>query len=142
MSSPNQTPHPPKRPSSVTILVVVVLIFTSQNILRLEAALRTQQFLVSLPLQVPVAYLVGTGGAWAVIGLFTAAGLFAMRRWAFVILPYVVGSYTAFYWFDRLVISNRFIITTRWPFSLGMTVLLLAFTYWTWRKSRFPASGA
>jgi hypothetical protein len=121
---------PQRRPFTVTILIVVVLIFTSLNILRMHTAIRDRDFLTSLPMTVPVLYYVITGAVWGGIGVALAFGLFGGRKWSSSLAKFVTLLYTAYYWLDRLVIADRFSITSRWQFVTGLTILLAVSVFW------------
>jgi hypothetical protein len=130
-SSPsNRNSHSPQRPFSVTFLIVLVLIFTSLNILRMITAIRLWDFLASFSKDVPTLYLVISGAVWSGVGIITATGLFSGKKWALFATRIAVILYSAYYWFDRLVVADRSIIAHRWHFALGLTSLLLVFTIW------------
>jgi hypothetical protein len=124
-----QTP-PQRRPFAVTILIVVVLIFTFLNILRMLTAIRDQDFLTTLPMSVPVIYYVITGAVWGGIGVALAYGLFGGRKWSSSLAQVITFMYATYYWLDRLVIADRFSITSRWRFVTGLTILLAIFVFW------------
>jgi hypothetical protein len=107
-----------------------VLIFTSLNILRMITAIRLWDFLVSFSKDVPTLYLVISGAVWSGVGIITATGLFAEKKWALPATRIAVVLYTVYYWFDRLVVADRFVIAHRWQFALGLTLLLLVFAIW------------
>jgi hypothetical protein len=130
-SSPShRNSHSPQRPFGVTLLIVMVLIFTSLNILRMITAIRLWDFLVSFSKDVPTLYLVISGAVWSGVGIITATGLFAEKKWALPATRIAVVLYTVYYWFDRLVVADRFVIAHRWQFALGLTLLLLVFAIW------------
>jgi hypothetical protein len=119
-----------KRPFSVTILIVMVLIFTTLNILRMITAIRLWDFLANLPLDVPAHYLVITGAIWSGIGFLLAVGLFASRKWSLYLAWIAIVLYPIYYWSDRLLIAERHVIAGRWQFASGLTILLLIFAFW------------
>jgi hypothetical protein len=127
-----ETPSPSmKRPFYVTILLVVVLIFTLLNGLRLVAAILDWRTLADLPMRVPVLYFILTGAFWAVTGFFLAVGLFLQRRWSAWLAWVALILYPLYYWIDRLFLAYRSAIANRTGFLVATTLLLSAFTLWT-----------
>jgi hypothetical protein len=131
LQSPFKNPGATHRPIGVTILILVVLIFTSLNALRMITAIRTWDFLVDSPVGVPVIYLVITGAIWMGIGLPLVFGLLTGRKWSPIMVQIAIILYICYYWFDRLLIADRSAIAGRWQFTLGLTIMLLIFTFWT-----------
>ncbi|MCJ7700236.1 MAG: hypothetical protein MUO62_01525 [Anaerolineales bacterium] len=123
-------PKPMKRPFAVTILIVVVLIFTSLNILRMITAIRTWDTLAASPVRVPVIYLVITGAVWGAVGFPLVLGLYTRREWSLYLARGAIGLYVGYYWFDRLFIADRSAIASRWQFILGFTIILGLFLFW------------
>jgi hypothetical protein len=129
---PSSPDHPPssKRPFSVTILAMVVLIFTTLNFLRVFSAIRNWKFLATLPVGIPFAYLAATGLIWTIVGISLAVGLFFGRRWSLRLAKVTWVIYTVYYWLDRLLMAESGAIWVRWPFALGLTAALWIFTFW------------
>jgi hypothetical protein len=139
-STPHSLPsttHPPspttdpKRPFSVTILVILVLIFTSLNALRMITAVRSQEFLTGLTFDIPVGYLTITGALWTLIGLPLLVGLFFGRGWSGPLLKWAAGFYTVYYWIEHLFVTEPEVLTTRWPFTVGLNLTLMILVFWT-----------
>jgi hypothetical protein len=131
-----ENPQAATRPFGVTILIVVVLIFTSLNTLRMITAIRTWDFLVESPVDVPVIYLVITGAIWTGIGFPLVVGLLTRRKWSPSMAQIAIVLYVCYYWLDRLVIADRSAIASGWQFALGSTILLFCFTLWTLIQSK------
>ena len=131
LPSSYDNPQSARRPIGVTILILAVLIFTSLNALRMITAIRTWDFLVDSPVGVPVIYLVITGAIWMGIGLPLVFGLLTGRKWSLIMAQIAVVLYICYYWFDRLLVADRFAIAGRWQFTLGLTILIMSFTFWT-----------
>jgi len=121
----------PRRPFSVTILTLVVLIFTSLNTFRLYTAIRTWEFLTTLQLNVPRFYFVVAGSIWGVVGFILIIGFLTKKSWTLKVGRAVFVLYALYYWFDRLLIAERASIVNRWQFTLGLTFLLLLMAFWT-----------
>lgn len=118
-----------KRPFGVTILIVMVLIFTSLNALQASTAIRLWSFLIEPPVDTPVIYLVATGIIWSVLGIALAVGLYTRRKWSSPLAKTSAPVYAVYYWVDRLLIAERSAIASRWPFAIGLTILLLTLTF-------------
>ena len=118
-----------KRPFTVTILILVVLIFTTLNALRFVSTIDTWTFLSASPVNVPIGYLAVTGAFWALAGSPLALGLFFRRQWSLRLAQILTLLYAVYYWADRLWIAEPNAISIRWPFSLGLTILLLIYTF-------------
>ena len=123
-------PSGKKRPLSATLLTWVVLILTSLGWLRLAAVLGQWSFLASLSPAPPLVYLAISGLVWGVVGALLVWGLFLGRSWAPRFTQISAPLYAAFYWLDRLLIADLSAISSRWPFAVGLTTLLLTFTFW------------
>jgi len=124
-------PQSTKRPLSVTLLAWVVLILASLSWLRLVEVIRRWSFLQSLAPSPPVLYLAITGLIWGLLGTCLVWGLFLGRWWAPRLMQISALGYVTYYWLDRLLIADSSAIASRWPFALGLTITLLAFTFWT-----------
>ena len=125
-----------QRPFAVTLLIAVVLIFTSLNILRVVTALLSRSFLSTLPLQVPVWYFTLTGTIWSVIGIILGLGLITRRKWALSLSIFLTIGYSAFYWVDRLFIIEWALFKSRWQFAFGLTIFIVLFALWTVKSSK------
>lgn len=123
------------RPFGVTLLIAVVLIFTSLNIVRTIAAIQRQSFLHTLDLQVPVSYLAITGAVWGSLGLVLLVGLAARKRWALPLAMILVLGYPLYYWIDRLFIAEWAAFNSRWQFALGLTGLLVIPAVWILKQA-------
>jgi hypothetical protein len=130
---------PSHRPFGVTILILVVLTFTSLNALRMITAIRTGDFLKDAASDVPVVYLVITGAVWLVVGIFFLYGLWARRKWTPTMALTAVTLYTIYYWFDKLLVADTSAIANRWPFALGFTFLIIGLVFWTFTRLKTRA---
>jgi hypothetical protein len=128
--SPIAEEHSPRRPFCVTILALVVLIFTSLNAFRSGTAIHTWDFLTTLQLNVPNIYFVVTGLIWSVVGVLLIFGLLTKKRWSIRLGRAVIILFAVYYWFDRLLIAERVSIISRWQFTLGLTFLLVIIAFW------------
>lgn len=126
--------QPHHRPFIVTVLIVVVLIFTFLNVFRFATAIRSWDFLTTLLPETNLVYLVATGFVWSVFGLILAIGLYARRRWSSSMMRIAGICYAIYYWFDRLFIAENFSVAYRWQFALGLTLLLLIVSFLILRR--------
>lgn len=91
------------RPLRVTILTVFVLSITSWNAIRVYSAIVNWDILREFG--APPAYIMGTGLAWVIAGLWLAYSLWDRKRLAFFSGLALAGFYLAWYWFDRLLMQ-------------------------------------
>jgi hypothetical protein len=126
----------PKRPLSVTLLTWVVLIITVLNWLRLIEVIRRWAFLQSLSPAPPILYLLISGLFWGLVGTALVWGLFLGRSWGPRLMRNIAIFYALYYWMDRLLVANRSAISSRWPFAVSLTIILLATTFWTFSRPK------
>jgi hypothetical protein len=124
----------PRRPFSVTLLAVLVLIITSIHLIRFLQTLNQWDFLSELPGVSPL-YLTGTGLFWTLIGLPLFWWLWRGYPGTPTATLIAALAYTFYVWLDRLFVVDPSVERLNWPFAAGMTVLLLAFTAWTMSRS-------
>jgi hypothetical protein len=108
------------RPISISILAIIILWLAVWNGLRLGEAIffwNTIEAYGTYPL-----YMSISGGIWLVIGLFLTWSLWQGRGWGRVAAILVSAGYTAWYWFDRLVLQEPH---ANWPFVLIANIIFL-----------------
>jgi uncharacterized membrane protein len=125
-----------KRPFVATILIIVVLIFTSLNIIRTITSLQSWSFLESLPLQIPVIYLIISGLIWALLGFFLLISYVLKKKWTLPLSTIMFIGYPTYYWIDRLFISKRTINDHQWRFALALTLLSMILGFWISNDSK------
>jgi hypothetical protein len=125
--------HP--RPFIVTVLIVVVLFFTSLNAFRFVTAIRSWDFLTTLLPVSTLFYLLITGFVWGILGIILAVGLFARRKWSSPFARIAGVSYAIYYWLDRLFIAEKSSVVYRMQFALGLTLALLIYILLVFRAS-------
>jgi hypothetical protein len=123
------------RPLSVTLLIVVVLIFTGLNLLRLILTIQSWNFLASL-LPVSPWYLALTGLVWTFLGCALIWGLWRRLSWAPVATRIVSAIYLLYYWIDRLFVANRWGLEASWPFTLVICLVLFLWILWLLNRRR------
>ena len=107
--------------------------------MQLTAILRGWAFLGSLSPDLPALYLALSGLIWGLVGAFLVWGLFLGRSWAPRLTQVSALLYAGIYWLDRLVIADPSAIASRWPFALGLTLVLLSFTFWVLSRPKVRA---
>lgn len=137
-----------KRPGSVTILALGVLIITTVNITRLVLSIRHWDFLLTWPGVSPL-YMVLTGLIWSLAGVLLLWGLWRAKQWAPRLMRATVLTYALYYWLDQVFLkdhpvsgavgSERALLPVNWPFAAGVTVICLAFTAWTLDRAKVKA---
>jgi hypothetical protein len=108
-----------RRPTSITLLVLLILGLALWNGLRLGQAIffwKTLQEYGASPW-----YIVISGGFWLLGGLALAWGARRGKPWAWAGTIGSMIGYGSWYWFDRLVLQ---VPHANWPFSLAFTILL------------------
>jgi hypothetical protein len=118
------------RPKSVTWLVVGVLSLWIVYLTRLVSTLQQWDYLSTLPLSVPPAYLLATGSIWSILPLPVMWGLLARKRWALKALAGFAGLYGLYYWMERWLVESNPLRTTNWPFTLAATIILFILVFW------------
>jgi len=129
-----------KRPRSVTLLALGVLIITVINLARLALSIRYWGFLSYLSGVSPF-YLAITGLIWTVSGVFLLWGLWRAKIWAPRLMQAAGLTYALYYWLDLIFLKDhpmsgasgaiQVLLPINWQFSAGMTVVCLAYIVWT-----------
>lgn len=143
------TGRPPiKRPWSVTLLALGVLIITVINLVRFVLSLRYWDFLASQPGVSPI-YLALSGLVWSLAGAFLLWGLWVAKIWVPRLAQALALTYALYYWLDLLFLQDHplrgapgtilAVLPTNWPFSLGVTVVGLAFIVWMLGRAKVKA---
>jgi hypothetical protein len=144
------TPHPVrlKRPWSVTLLALGVLIITVINLARFILSLRYWSFLASQPGPSPL-YLVLTGLVWAVAGSLLLWGLWKPATWAPRLMEAEVLTYALYYWLDLLFVRDhpvngapvavRAVLPINWQYSAIVTVICLVYIVWALGRPKVNA---
>ena len=120
------------RPFSVTLLALLVLIFTGWNALRLGAAIAAWQTLAEYGARGGPLYSAVSGAFWQIVGITAFVGIWWGKTWGMKAAIIAAAGYASWYWFDRLVMQFP---RANWPFALVVTIILLSLTLLTLRAS-------
>lgn len=123
-----------KRPHSVTILALGVLIITVFFGVRVNQALRLQDFIQDLAPSVSPAYLVLTGLVFSLAGLPVIFGLWTGKHWAISAAKRFFVALVVYYWLDTIFFVVSDSVRGNWPFALGATFVLSAGVYWIFSR--------
>lgn len=118
-----------KRPFFQWVLFLGLLYYAVMNGLRLVGALQAWDLLAALQEKPGALYLALTGGIFALLFAAAAFLLFLRARGSLWAVRLVAVIYSAWYWLDRIFLSQAQERFTGWPFSLGLTVLLLGLAF-------------
>lgn len=137
-----------RRPGSVTILMLGVLIITALNLTRFVLGIREWGFLAAQPGVIPV-YIVLTGLIWTLAGASLLVGLWRAKNWAPRLLQAVALTYALYFWLDQVFLvdhpvgstvgAGRAFLPANWQFAAGVTVLSLVYLAWTLNRRKVKA---
>lgn len=95
----------PRRPLSVTLLILGVLSISAFNLIRGYQAIRQWDF-ISEFLSISPVYLASSGLIWGAAGLVICAALWLHLHWAPRLASAFALVYSLYYWVDRLLVSS------------------------------------
>ena len=134
-----------KRPHSVTILALGVLIITVLNLVRFGMSLVDWKFLASQPGVYPL-YLALSGIVWGVAGVCLVFGLWRGKNWAPRLVQAVALTYALYYWLDLIFLQDhpvdvktsilQVVLPVNWEFSAGLTSICLFYMAWTLNRKK------
>ncbi len=113
----------PRRPLGITIVAIIILIFTLWNGLRLAGAIFFWRTLMAYHSVLGPIYQVLTGGIWFFSGLYALWCLWSGNRHGKLIGFTFSFVYGLWFWLDRLIVQVT--IDPNWPFILSITLLLM-----------------
>jgi hypothetical protein len=116
----------PKRPPTVTLLALGVLIITLLNWVRFGYTLFDWSFNASI-LPISPLYVAGSGLIWGISGLGVFLALWRGWRAARWLTMAVTTAYLLYAWADRLWVVNKAALT---PFALIVSSLLFILSLW------------
>jgi hypothetical protein len=121
---------PRRRPFTVTLLALGVLMFAWLNTVRLALSISQWRFLGSLA--VAPLYIAGSGLLWGLAWLVLFWGLWRGLGWAWRGVQVAAPLYALYVWMDRILPGLRYqsiagAMPSNWPFLLVLTGVLLAY---------------
>jgi hypothetical protein len=127
--NPGNLPIITRRPFSVTLLAIMVLIITGIYLIRFIQTLRLWGFLSDLP-GISPSYLAITGLFWTMVGLLLAWGLWRGRPGTPKAARIAVLAFALYYWLNRFVLANTSEDFVNWPFAATGTIILIGLNFW------------
>lgn len=124
-----------KRPFLVTLLAVWVLLLSCVNLIRLTEAIRTWDFLASLPGVNPL-YIALTGLIWALLGFPLAWSLWRGYAQAPKATRILTLLYALYYWLDRLFVAQNVNAASNWLFAAITTIVMILIIFWILGRSK------
>lgn len=118
----------PKRPRSVTIFSLLVLLLGSVlNLGRAVWAFRQADALAEVPLStsMPMAWLAAMSLVWVIAFALCSVGLWGLRPWGRKATLFIVTLYHVNIWFNHVAFDRSQYARQEWPFALGHTLLVL-----------------
>jgi hypothetical protein len=115
-----------KRPSSVTILALIVLTFTILNALRFYETLLGWEILKQYSSWPGPLYMAAVSLVWILIGLPLTFWILRGNSRSPLFLKLALYSYIAWFWVDRLIFQHRLVA---YLFPLLGTVFMLLFVF-------------
>ena len=119
-----------KRPTSVTLLAVLVLSITIVHLVRFINTLTLWNFLTELPGKSPI-YLALTGLLGSVAGTAVFWGLWTGKPRAPLATGILTVVYLGLQWIEQIIAVRAGNEFENWPFWVGMTLIGLIFVFWT-----------
>ena len=115
----------PQQPWTLIILCIGFLLFAFNGFLRFGQALADWNLLQSAGLRPGPGYLVLTGAVYGLSGLAVALGLWFGWHKAGRLGRGMAFFYFAWFWIDKMLISQNTASKTNWPFAAITSILLL-----------------
>jgi hypothetical protein len=119
-----------RRPITVTILAILVLIIATTNLIRFWAAIQNWETLVSIGVKPGPGYFALTGLVWGLTGSWLVWVVWQGRPGCKKAIIVFSGLYLLYFWLDRLVFQNH-IPPQNTPFVAGIGILVVFYTVFT-----------
>jgi hypothetical protein len=111
------------RPKGITVLSMLLIIFSLFQIIRIFLVITRWNLLSSLNMTFSPLLQGGEGFLWALCGLILAWGLWKGKRWSPLSLVIACLIFAIFSWIKLVFISEPIVLQTRWPVNLLVTIL-------------------
>lgn len=118
-----------KRPKCITIIALMVLVFTAINLIRIIQVIAQWQFLSTVLSHAPVYQLI-SGMVWFLGGLTILINIWRGKRSAPLLIMVGGVLYSIYYWVDRFAISST-PFDSNWLFILIINGVLLIYIIWS-----------
>ncbi len=136
MSSREKTPwqddlQPIKRrmPFPLTVILWVILLWIVLGWLRVAAAIKSRDLILSLVSPGLDLYLIAAGLVWGLAGLPVVWGLVMRAPWTPMVIRISAVLYPGLYWFERLFLWQDGNEGSNWLFMLLLIILWLTLTF-------------
>ncbi len=114
------------RPFSVTLSLVLVLIFTAWNFIKLWTLLAWQDVLLEFATSPNLYMSVIISTILVIAGIVLCRGILQKKVWSVKMLPALAAGYTVWYWSERIIWQNG--KTNLW-FAIAVNLIILIFIY-------------
>jgi len=122
-----------KRPLSVTILILIVLIISVSSLIRLIQTARLWDFVSEVVYLHPL-YLVKNGLVWGFLGVILVWGLWKAERWSVLLAKIGAIAYLIYLWIDRLLIRTYQAGSGIHVYALIISVIVLVWIFWMFSR--------
>ena len=110
---------------AVGVLSLLIINFT-----RVITTLQQWDFLSTLPLSAPPAYLFASGLIWSLLSLAVMWGLLAAKAWVLKSMKAYSILYGLYYWLEQWLVKSNPLRMTNWPFIMIVTLLCISLVFW------------
>jgi hypothetical protein len=117
------------RPTGITLFSIILLLFSFFQLWRFFQVVLLWELLSSLDLSQSPLVQGGEGLFWALWGLILAWGLWNGKHWAPLSLIIANLLFALLSWIKLFWIVEPVVLQTRWPVSLGLTIIGLGFLF-------------
>lgn len=118
-----------RRPLSLTIILLVYLLWISLGWLRFFNAINGRDLIKDLLPSGLNLYLIAAGLIWGMAGLPVLWGILTRASWTPPLIRITAILYPGIYWFERLFLWQDNDAGRNWPFMLLLTILWLGLTF-------------
>lgn len=113
-----------KRPVSVTILIIVVLLTGGLHLLRFIQSIKNWEFLEQLLPFSPL-YFILSGLVWIILCLIILFGITKRKSWTILVLIGAAAGYSIYFWVDRFLLAELEGRISNDIFTLILNIILL-----------------
>lgn len=114
------------RPFSVTLSLVLVLIFTAWNFVKIWTLFAWQDVLHEFAISPNLYLSVIISTIWVIAGIISTWGILQKKVWSVKMLPALAAGYIVWYWSERFIWHNQ---KTNLVFAVILNFILLIIIY-------------